>query len=117
MRISDWSSDVCSSDLLLEAQRPVVGGRRQTEPVVDQLLLARPVALVLAVELRPGDVALVDPEQEVVGEDVDERVGRLARGAPVERRRVVLDAVAVAALLHSSANPREGNKVGSTCRS
>ena len=43
-------------DELVEAQRPVVGGRRQAEPVVDEDLLAAPVALVLAVELRHGDV-------------------------------------------------------------
>ena len=37
---------------LLEAQRPVVGRRRQPEAVLDELLLAAAVALVLAVELR-----------------------------------------------------------------
>src|SRR3546814_14999459 len=29
MRISDWSSDVCSSDLFVVAERAMVGGRRK----------------------------------------------------------------------------------------
>ena len=68
--------------------------------MLDELLLARPVALVLAVELRHRLVALVHDHQEVVGEEVEQRVGRHARSATVERRRVVLDPVAVADLLH-----------------
>ena len=47
-----------------------------------------------------GDVRLVDDRQVVVGEEVEQRVRRLARCAAVERRRVVLDAVAEAHLLH-----------------
>ena len=38
--------------------------------------------------------------QEVVGEEVEQRVGRLARAAAVDGRRVVLDAVAEPDLLH-----------------
>ena len=63
-------------DELLEAQRPV-GRRRQPEAVLDQLFLAGAVALVLPVELRYRLMALVDDQQEVVGEEVDQRVGRL----------------------------------------
>ena len=85
---------------LVEAQRPVVGGRRQPEAVVDERLLAGAVALVLAVQLRHGDVGLVDDEQVVVGEVVEQRVGRLARLPAVDVHRVVLDAVAEADLLH-----------------
>ena len=68
--------------------------------MLDELLLAGAVALVLAVELGHRLVALVDDQQEVVGEEVEQRVRRLARRPPVERRRVVLDPVAVADLLH-----------------
>ena len=45
---------------LLEPQRPVVHRRRQPEAVLDQRVLARAVALELAVQLRDGDVRLVD---------------------------------------------------------
>ena len=87
-------------DPLLEAQRPVVGRRREPEPVVDQRLLAGAVALVLPVQLRDGDVALVDDRQVVTGEEVEQRVRRLARAATVDRPRVVLDPVAEPHLLH-----------------
>ena len=50
---------------LVEAQRPVVQRRRQAEAVVDQVLLARAVALVHAADLRNGDVALVDEHQRI----------------------------------------------------
>ena len=83
---------------LLEAQRPVVGRRRQAEAVLDQRLLAGAVALVLAVELGHGEVGLVHDHEEVVGEVVEQRVRRRTRLPPVERGRVVLDAVAVADL-------------------
>ena len=39
---------------------------RQPEAVLDEAVLAAAVALVLAVQLRHGLVALVDDEQEVV---------------------------------------------------
>ena len=81
-------------------QRAVVGRRRQPEAVLDELLLAAAVALVLAVELRDGHVALVDDQQVVVGEEVEQGVRRGAGAAAVDRRRVVLDAVAEADLLH-----------------
>ena len=84
---------------LVEAQRAVVEGRWQAEAVVDEGDLARAVALVHAADLRHRDVALVDDAEHVLGEVVDERVGRLARGAAVEVARVVLDAVAVAHVL------------------
>ena len=44
-------------DELLETQRPVVHGRGQPEAVLDQGLLAGPVAGVLAVQLGHGDMA------------------------------------------------------------
>ncbi len=53
-------------------KRTVVGRRRQPEAVIDQRLLAAAVALVLAVQLGHGDVALVDDDEEVVGEVVEQ---------------------------------------------
>ncbi len=59
--------------------------------MLDQRLLAGTVALVLPVQLRHGDVPLVEHHEVVVGEVVEERVRHLARGAPVEVAGVVLD--------------------------
>ena len=87
---------------LFEAQRAVVACARQAEAVVDEHVLAAAVALELAVQLRHGDVALVDHQQEVVGEVVEQRERRLAEVAAVDVHRVVLDAVAVADLAGSS---------------
>ena len=85
-------------DELVEAQRAVVLGRGQAEAVLDQHVLAGAVAGVLAVQLGHGHVALVDDAEVVLGEEVEQRVGRLARGAAVEVAAVVLDARADAGL-------------------
>ena len=58
------------------------------------------VAVVHRPDLRHGHVRLVDDDEEVLGEVVEQRVRRLARRAPVDVPRVVLDAVAEADLLH-----------------
>src|SRR3546814_3472317 len=79
MRISDWSSDVCSSDLLVELQRPVVDAGRQAEAVLGQRRLARIVAFEHAADLRHGDVTLVDDEDRVLGQVLEKRRRRLAR--------------------------------------
>jgi len=76
---------------LVERLRPVVERAGQAEPVVHQGLLARAVALVHPADLRHGLVGLVDEADEVVGEVVDQAVGPVARVAPVEDPRVVLD--------------------------
>ncbi len=68
--------------------------------MLDEDVLAAAVALELAVQLRHGDVALVDDEEEVVREVVEQRERRLVEVAPVDVHRVVLDAAAVADLGH-----------------
>ena len=93
---------------LLEPQRPVVHRRRQPEAVRDERLLARPVALELAVQLRDRDVRLVDDAQPVVGEVVEQRVRRLVALAAVEVHRVVLDA-------RHSCRPRAASRGRSSC--
>ena len=50
----------------------------QPEAVLDEHVLAAAVALVLAVQLGHGLVALVDDDQEVVGEVVEQGERRLA---------------------------------------
>ena len=83
---------------LLERQRPVVERRRQAEPEVDEDLLAGPVVLVHADDLRDRHVRLVDDEQPVRREVVEQRPRPRAGLAPGEVARVVLDAGAVAEL-------------------
>src|SRR3546814_8441960 len=51
MRISDWSSDVCSSDLVAQLQRVIVADR-----AVGQLNIER-AALVLDGKVEPGALA------------------------------------------------------------
>ena len=82
-----------------EAQRAVVHRARQAEPVVHQCLLARAVALIHAADLRHRGVRLVHHEQEILGEEVEQRVRPRARRAAGEVTRVVLDARAEPHLL------------------
>ena len=60
--------------------------------MLDERVLARPVALELAVQLRDRLVRLVEDAQQVVGEVVEQRVRRLVPLPTVEVHRVVLDA-------------------------
>jgi hypothetical protein len=50
---------------LVELERPVVHGARQTESEVDERLLAGAIGLEHAADLRHGDVRLVDDGEEV----------------------------------------------------
>ena len=93
----------------LEPQRPVVQRAGQAEAVLDQRHLAVVVAGVHPADLRHGDVRLVDEQQEVVGKEAEQRVGRRARRPAGKRPAVVLDARAVAHLLqHLDVEPRAG---------
>ena len=74
--------------------------RRDRLDLVAEELDADRVLLVHRTDLRHGDVALVDHDEEVVGEVVEQAVGWFARGAAVDVPRVVLDAVAETDLLH-----------------
>src|SRR6185437_891738 len=92
---------------LLELERAVVHGGGQAESVVDEVLLARAVAVPHAVELRDGDVRLVDEEEVVAGEVVEQGGRGLAGQAAGEVAGVVFDAVAVAdGLDHFEVEPR-----------
>ena len=85
---------------LLPAQRPVVHRAGQAEAVVDQVALAGHVTFVHPADLRDGHVGLVDDDEEVLGEVVEQAVGRGTAGAAVHVHRVVLDARAGADLPH-----------------
>ena len=63
----------------LERERAIVERRRQAEAEVDQDLLAGPVVLVHAHDLRDGHVALVHDEQPVRREVVQQRPGPRSR--------------------------------------
>jgi hypothetical protein len=56
--------------------------------------------MVHAAHLRHGLMAFVDDQQRIVGEVIEQCRWRLAGGAAGEMPGVVLDAVAVADLLH-----------------
>ncbi len=85
-------------DELVEAQRAVVPGGGQAEPVLDEDVLAGAVPGVLPVQLGHGDVGLVDHAEVVLREEVEQRERRLARGPAVEVAAVVLDPGADAGL-------------------
>ena len=84
----------------LEFQRTVIVRARQAEAVLDERILARTVAAVHGAHLRQRDVALVDKEQKILREIVQQRHRCAAGGAAADDARVVLDAGAVAKLLH-----------------
>src|SRR3546814_2240414 len=63
MRISDWSSDVCSSDLPAVAQRVQV--QRAREPVLEAAGRVR--GLVLEGEADAGEAVELQPQQVGVG--------------------------------------------------
>ena len=73
-------------------ERAVVHRGRQTEPMFDQRALAGRVSLVHRADLRHGDMRLVDDQQEVIREEVEQRVRRRAGCAVVEMPRIVLHA-------------------------
>ncbi len=85
---------------LVEAKRPVVERGRQAEAVVDEVLLARAVALVHAAGLRNRHVRLVDEHQRARRQVIDQCRRRLARLATGQMARVVLDPLAKADLGH-----------------
>src|SRR3546814_4811999 len=82
MRISDWSSDVCSSDLLPEPVRkvdlPVVGGIDRVAAAAEVVEGLQPQAL----GTEPfGDAGLDGLDQLVQGEDATGSLHDRARGS------------------------------------
>ncbi len=81
---------------LVLLQRTVVEGGGEPEAEVDERLLAGAVPVVHATDLREHHVRLVEEDDEVVGEVVEQGVGRRAGGPVLQVAGVVLDAGAVA---------------------
>jgi hypothetical protein len=67
--------------------------------MLGQCHLAPEVALVHAADLRDRDVGFVGEDDGVVGNEFEQRGGRLARGAARQVARIVLDPVADAGRL------------------
>src|SRR3546814_20439347 len=102
MRISDWSSDVCSSDLTASVQ-PHDAGRLRRAAEIDQFLAAQHQA---------ADVAVVAARRVLEAEAALE-------SHPPIRAAVQAHAGCVHGLveqLHRSAERRAGKECGSTCR-
>ena len=78
----------------LERARPVVDRTRQAEPVLDEGFLTTAIAGIHPADLRDGDVAFIDHAQEVRRKKVVQAIGPLARLAPGQVPRVILDALA-----------------------
>ena len=85
---------------LLKLQRAVIIRARQPEAILDKRILARAVAAVHGAHLRQCDVALIDKEQKILRKIVQQRHRRAAGGTAADNARIVLDAGAVAELLH-----------------
>src|SRR3546814_15539689 len=69
MRSSDWSSDVCSSDLVAQVAAQVVG-HRAVDPFETDLLLQDVGAVIAQVEAA-GDAERVVEAEAIVERDVD----------------------------------------------
>ena len=81
-------------------QRSVVERRRQTEAVIDERDLPRPVAAVHAADLGHADVRLVDHDQGVLRQEIHQGVGLLAGPPAGEMAGIVLDAGTTPGLAH-----------------
>src|SRR3546814_12699478 len=95
MRISDWSSDVCSSDLRTTDQTPEKASSRDRPTAGRRRGAAREMAEVLVpVELRPAflSIAVRTAAPEAAGRSVQGRVkrGRSALDAYPEEPRGIL---------------------------
>ena len=81
---------------LVEFEWTIIARGRQTEAVVDEVLLPALVAVPHAVDLGNGGVAFINEEEKVAGEVVEKGGRGLAGETAAEVAGVVLDAVAVA---------------------
>src|SRR3546814_2921478 len=88
MRISDWSSDVCSSDLIAFRNQPL----RDVDEVVERVLA--PVGLARQIPFPPQIVAAADMRDGIDHAAVDEAESR--------RRKAGRDAIAIRSEEHTS---------------
>src|SRR3546814_14044379 len=85
MRISDWSSDVCSSDLLLRGEQfaPFPGADK-----VHRMMPERMNAVAVAVAVRHAIAGDLDPKRTL--DVLHERMGGKQRMAKADLARLVL---------------------------
>ena len=84
---------------LVKLQWAVVESRGQTKSILHQIFLARTVSPIHRVDLRHGDMTLVNHHQIVLRKEVQQTVRTLPRFPPVEIAGVVLDTRTMAQLL------------------
>src|SRR3546814_16122795 len=72
MRMSDWSSDVCSSDLLRRADRGVVALEDGTDDA-PQPQRRRQCVAAEAVEHQIGHIGVAGADRQIVGDAVDRK--------------------------------------------
>src|SRR5208283_6112307 len=82
-----------------EGERAIVEGAGQSKTVLDEVLLARAVAMPHAVQLPNGLVRLIDEHQVIARHVIQQRWRGLPRQAAGKVARIILDAVAVAHFL------------------
>src|SRR3546814_19156321 len=68
MRISDWSSDVCSSDLEVVFEEGIDPAIKDLLPILAKAVAARPDVLVL--QLHAGSTALDVRQAKAMGPDI-----------------------------------------------
>src|SRR5208283_2607859 len=83
-----------------EGQRAIIQRAGQPKAVLDEVLLARAVAMPHTVYLRDRLVRLVNEQHVIAGDVVKQRRRGLARQSSGEMARIVLDAVAIAHFLN-----------------
>src|SRR3546814_16349408 len=79
MRISDWSSDVCSSDLALQ-QQPWPGNVRELENCLWRLAVLAPGDTITAADVAQAQPAAATP-QSAAGDHWSEALKHWAEGA------------------------------------
>ena len=84
---------------LFKRQRTVVERAGQAEAVLHQVFFARAVAMIHALQLRNGLMALVQEHQRIVGKIIEQRRRRLSGQASGKMARIIFDAVAITDLL------------------
>src|SRR3546814_16868686 len=106
MRISDWSSDVCSSDLLSPINNP---------DVFDEIAVFQGASYFRS--LGRGNLYGISARGLSIGPGGPQEEFPLFRTFWLEKPKPGAEAVQVHALLARSAERRVGKECGSTCRS
>ena len=91
---------MCHALKFLKLKRPIVKGGLKAETIVHEIELAREIAAIHSPDLRHCDVALIDYRHKVLREIIQQAEWAHTRLASIKISGVILDAGAVAYLLH-----------------